>query len=464
MTRRLLFSYLSLTIVVLAMLEVPLGFVNARNERSDLTAKVERDAVAAASLAESTLEDEATTATVPALNRLAARYATDTGGRMVITDAKGAAIVDSAPRGSGQENFASRPEFKAALRGDVATGTRGSKTLGYGILYVAVPIASGGIVHGAVRITYPTSRLDERIRRYWLALAGIAAIALAVATLVGLRFARWIRRPLEGLEDAAARAGAGDLAARAVVPDGPPELQRLALEFNDMVTRLDGLIAAQRDFVADASHELRTPLTALRLRLENLERQVTDAGRPGIAAAMAELDRLSKLVDSLLILARADAVTPAGEVVDLTALVRSCVGAWQPSLERGVVIALDAPEVIRTETSGDRARQVLDNLISNAVRAAPDGTTVAVSVRRIQGGAEIVVRDHGPGLTAEAKARAFDRFWRGAPGGGGSGLGLAIARRLIELDGGTIELRDAPEGGLEAVLCFSGTFGDAGSV
>jgi signal transduction histidine kinase len=182
----------------------------------------------------------------------------------------------------------------------VATGTRGSQTLGYGILYVAVPVASGGKVHGAVRITYPTSRLDERIRHYWLALAGIAAIALAVATLVGLRFARWVRRPLEQLEEAAARAGAGDLDARAVVPEGPPELRALALRFNDMVARLDGLITAQRDFVADASHELRTPLTALRLRLENLEWQVTDAGRAGITAAMTELDRLSKLVDSLL--------------------------------------------------------------------------------------------------------------------------------------------------------------------
>ena len=147
-------------------------------------------------------------------------------------------------------------------------------------------------MHGAVRITYPTSRLDERVRHYWLVLAGIAAIALAVATLVGLRFARWIRRPLDGLEEAAARAGAGDLTARAAVPDGPPELRTLTLEFNDMIARIDGLVAAQRDFVSDASHELRTPLTALRLRLENLERHVTAEGRQGVEAAAAEVDRL----------------------------------------------------------------------------------------------------------------------------------------------------------------------------
>ncbi len=453
MTRRLLFSYLSLTVVVLAMLEVPLGFVNAHNELSDLTAKVERDAVAAASLAESTLENEAPN--VPALDRLAAAYASDTGGRMVITDQRGVAIVDSTPRGSGAENFASRPEFKAALRGEVATGTRGSQTLGYRILYVAVPVASGGTVHGAVRITYPTSRLDERIRHYWLALAGIAAIALAVATLVGLRFARWIRRPLEQLEEAAARAGAGDLDARAVVPDGPPELRALALRFNDMVARLDGLITAQRDFVADASHELRTPLTALRLRLENLEWQVTDAGRAGITAAMTELDRLSKLVDSLLALARADAVTGTPEVIDLTSVTQASVDEWRSNLDRDVSISLAAPEVVWARANGDRVRQVLDNLISNAVRASPDGATVDVAVRRSGAGVEVVVRDRGQGMTDEAKARAFDRFWRGDSSGGGSGLGLAIARRLAELDGGSIGLRDAPETGLEAVLSLN---------
>jgi signal transduction histidine kinase len=461
MTRRLLFSYLSLTIVVLAMLEVPLGFVNAHNELSDLTAKVERDAVAAASLAESTLEGEPTTANLPALDRLAARYASDTGGRMVITDANGAAIVDSAPLATGEENFGSRPEFKAALRGEVATGTRGSQTLGYGILYVAVPIASGGTVHGAVRITYPTSRLDERIRNYWLALAGIAVIAMVVATLVGLRFARWIRRPLDGLEEAAGRAGAGDLTARATVPDGPPELRTLALVFNDMVGRLDALIAAQRDFVADASHELRTPLTALRLRLENLERQVTPEGRPGVEAATVEVDRLSTLVDSLLTLVRADAVTTATGTIDITVVARECVDAWQPALKRGVTISFAAPEVVNVRAGGERVRQTLDNLLANALRAAPDGSVVTLTVRQLGSTAQLVVGDHGPGMTVEEKARAFDRFWRGDSGEGGSGLGLAIARRLVELDGGTIELRDAPAAGLDAVVTYPVSSGDA---
>ena len=319
MTRRLLISYLSLAIVVLAMLEVPLGFINARGERAQLTAKVERDAVTIASLAESTIEGEASTSNLPAIAALARRYAADTGARVVITNGKGVAVVDSAPPTSGRRSFATRPEFRAALRGDVATGSRHSSTLGYDLLYVAVPIASGGTVHGAVRVTYPTSELDRRVRNYWLALAGIAVVVLAVAALIGLSFARWIRRPLAGLEVAAADAGGGDLSARAPVPDAPPELRRLALEFNDMVARVEGLVSVQQEFVADASHELRTPLTALRLRLENLERHVGDDGRTSLAAAATEVERLSGLVDELLALARADAGTAPAETVDLTA-------------------------------------------------------------------------------------------------------------------------------------------------
>jgi two-component system OmpR family sensor kinase len=305
-----------------------------------------------------------------------------------------------------------------------------------------------------VRITYPTSELDRRVRNYWLVLAGIAAIVLAAATLIGLSFARWIRRPLEGLEVAAAEAGAGDLSARAPVPDAPPELRRLALEFNDMVARVDGLVAVQRDFVADASHELRTPLTALRLRLENLERHVGDSGRTSLTAASAEVERLSGLVDELLALARADAGTAPAESVDLTEVASARIASWRP-VAGDVVLTLNAPAAVRARVGRDRVTQVIDNLVSNALRHAPGTSAVTVRVARKGHAVELCVADEGPGLSDEQKARAFDRFWR-AGSGGGSGLGLAIARRLVEVDGGTIELRDAAGGGLEAVVRIPG--------
>lgn len=460
MSRRLLFTYLSLAIVVLAALEIPLGAVNARSEKRDLTAKVERDAVAVASLSESAVEHERAS-DLRAVRALATRYARDTGGRIVIADQKGIELVDTNPPTLGQptpgrRSFASRPEFATALKGDVATGTRHSTTLNATFLYVAVPIASGGRILGAVRVSYPTSTLDARVRRYWIVLAGIAGVVLAVAGLLGASFARWISRPLAGLEQAAARVSAGDLSARAVPPDGPPELRALTLQFNEMVVKLDALVGAQRDFVADASHELRTPLTALRLRLENLERDVSAEGRPGLDAALAEIERLSSIVESLLVLARADVGSTPSTSVDIVALAGERVATWRAIAdERTVGLRLAGGGIVRAQASVDRVTQVLDNLLSNALDASPAGGQVTVSAVAQGSAVELRVSDTGPGLSAEQKARAFDRFWRAGTGGGGSGLGLAIARRLVEADGGTIELRDAAGGGLEAVVRLS---------
>lgn len=452
MTRRLLLTYLSLAIVVLAALEIPLGVTNARSARQDLTARVERDAVAMASLAESSVE-HGRSADLRAVRALARRYANDTGGRVVIVDANGVGIVDTSPLIAGRRSFASRPEFAAALRGEVATGTRHSTTLNASFLYVAVPIASGGRILGAVRITYPTSTLDSRVRRYWLVLAGIAAVVLAVALLLGLSFARWIQRPLAGLERAATRVSDGDLTARAAIPDGPPELRALTLHFNEMVAKLDVLVGAQRDFVADASHELRTPLTALRLRLENLEADVGERGRPGLDAALAEIERLASLVESLLALARADSGGEPATVFDVVDVVRERVETWRAgAAERGIQLVLGEGRAPLVRAGAGRVAQVLDNLLANALAATPAGGVVTAAVRGAGACVEVRVTDSGVGMSTEQKARAFDRFWRGRTDGGGSGLGLAIAHRLVEADAGTIELQDAPGGGLQVVV------------
>ena len=449
MSRRLLISYLALAIVVLALLEIPLGISYARNERHDLSTNVERDAVALASLAEDALEQRASAP--PAVARLARRYQRDTGGRVVVVDAQGRALVDSESQGVGAD-FSSRPEIAAALDGTVATGTRHSNTLGTDLLYVAVPAASGGIVHGAVRITYPTSEVDERVRRYWLVLAAIAAVVLAVAVALAGGFARWIVRPLSRVEEAAGEVAAGNLNVR-VPATGPPELRRLAGSFNEMVVQLGSLLHSQEQFVADASHQLRTPLTALRLRLENLARD-GDGRREGeFEGALEELERLSALVDGLLTLARADRAASTPAELDVASGLGERVEAWSALAEEQQVrlVARVEGRLHALATPG-RLEQVLDNLLANALEVAPTGSDIELTAARSGPWVEIRIRDRGPGMSSEEIAHAFDRFWRGGADEAGFGLGLAIVQRLVHADGGEIELRPREGGGLEAIL------------
>ncbi len=238
---------------------------------------------------------------------------------------------------------------------------RHSATLDADLLYVAVPVASGGVVRGASRITYPTATADERVRHTWLALAAISAFALAVAAGLAVWLARWASRPLVRLEGAATGVAAGNLAARAPV-EGPPEVRAVATSFNAMVERVEGMLDDQSAFVADASHQLRTPLTALRLRLENLAAAAGPETESGIAAATAEVDRLAELVDGLLALARADAGATPAEVVDARGIVVERADAWEAlAAERGVVMRVSAstpaPVRGRPRASGAGARQ-----------------------------------------------------------------------------------------------------------
>jgi signal transduction histidine kinase len=349
-------------------------------------------------------------------------------------------------------DFSTRPEIRDALAGGVVSGIRDSETLGTRLLYVAVPVASGGVVDGAVRITYPTSELDERVLRYRLTLLAIAGIVLVGATGIGVLLARSITGPLRGVETTAAEFGRGNLAARAPA-GGPPEVRELAHAFNDTAAKLESLLHSQEQFVADASHELRSPLTALRLRLENLERDVSPAGRADVEAAVEEAERLNRMVEDLLALARADATEAPAEPVDLSELVQSRAEAWEAyAAERDVRVVAESPGHPVARAGRGRLEQVVDNLLANALEVSPRGRAVRLVAEAGREAVLLRVVDEGPGLTAVQRARAFDRFWRGRRDGSGSGLGLAIVKRLVEADDGDVELREAEGGGIDAVV------------
>ncbi len=459
MTRRLLLSYLSLTAFVLLVLEVPLGVTFARSERGQLAEAVRHDAFALVLLSEETLERRSR----DGLDPLVADYQRRTGGRATIVDHRGTSLADSAP--SDGESFANRPEIQTALAGREAVGWRYSRTLGQRLLYVAVPVASAGRVHGAVRITYPASFVEQRIRRTWLLLGGIGVVVLATVFLISLWLARSVSRPLRELERAAARVGRGRLAARAPVPATPREVHALATTFNEMAVKLENLIDAQQRFVADASHQLRTPLAALRLRLENLKPELPPGAEDDLDGAIAESSRLSRLVDGLLALASAERAGSAPQVVDLASVVAERHAAWSDlAEEHGVRLQVGVPDVLPALVTPGRLDQVLDNLLANALDASPPGGQITVTRGRAGDRVELHVTDQGPGLSAKDRERAFDRFWQGPTGGdgrrGGFGLGLAIVRQLLLADGGSIDLRPAAGGGLDVVVRVQAASGD----
>ena len=424
MTRRLLLSYVVLTLGVLIALELPLGILNAHNLRQDLRSKVQRDAVTLGSVAEDALEHQRPAD--PNVRAAVNRYAEEADAHVVVRAANGSVFVNSARAGD-----------------DDAEHARG--------LVVTTPVAANGRVFGTVAITYPTSSTDRRIVRDWAALGVAAAVVLAAAALLGLLLSRSVSRPLRRVERAAQRIGDGELDARAPEGDGPDDVRRLARTLNETAAKVETLVHSQEDFVADASHQLRTPLTALRLRLENLERDVAPPGRETLAAAMTETDRLARLVSELLALARPqDQVEPA-DAIDVAALAAARAEAWNPLAAESDLLIEAAGERARARAGAGRVEQGLDNLLANAVEASPPGATIRLSSGRRDGWIELHVVDEGPGLTAEARERAFDRFWH-AGSGEGSGLGLAIARRLVEVDEGEIALDEASSGGVDAVV------------
>ncbi|GAA2602407.1 hypothetical protein GCM10010304_59100 [Streptomyces roseoviolaceus] len=442
MIRQLVRSYVLLVAVAIALFTVPVAFTLTDQLRDDTEASVLREADTMALL----LANGDRTS-CEALQKMATAYAEKTPGDVQVTGAAGCTPGLLAP---GRDT-----DLRKVLDGDGPTTDWGSSFIWGPELVITVPAHEAGTdrVVGAVRVVYSTGEMTDRLWQIWGFRAVLAVLVLGVAALLGVGVARRLTRPLRQLNDMASKFSDGDLTARSPVT-GPPETQTLARTLNQGAERLDTLIAAQRIFVADASHQLRTPLTALRLSLDNIADGVDDEFvHEDVEQATAEVVRMSRLVNGLLVLARAEAKVAAAEPLPLMDLVRERLAVWRPAAdERGVTIALRGsidgrPSVLASPGHLD---QMLDNVLSNALEVSPDGGTITVRVDPRGDVVGVSVLDEGPGMSDAEKSRAFDRFWRGQglTGKSGSGLGLAVVRQLATDDGGTVTLTDAPGSGL----------------
>jgi two-component system OmpR family sensor kinase len=306
-------------------------------------------------------------------------------------------------------------------------------------------------------IAAPLADVDSTLHRLLLIELLVTAAVLAAIAALGLWVVRLGLRPLDAIGKTAAAIAAGDLSQRVERAEGRTEVGRLGLALNAMLGQIEAAFKARaaseqklRRFVADASHELRTPLAAVRAYAElftrgaaqrpaDLERSMTGISR--------ESERMSMLVEDLLLLARLDEGRPLDrEPVELERVVGEAVETAQTvEPERPIELRAEQALVLGDH---DRLRQIVDNLLGNVRAHTPPRAPVRVSVTTADGQAVIEVADSGPGLSAEQVERLFERFYRAdasrARASGGVGLGLSIVAAVAQAHGGSVSARSAP--------------------
>lgn len=317
-------------------------------------------------------------------------------------------------------------------------------------ILVAVEVAGG--TTDVIRVFVPESTLTAGVRTAWLLLGVLGVGLVVISVVVADRLARSIVAPVGDLAGVAGRLERGDLAAR-VTPAGPAEIVEVGHALNLLADRIDELLTAEREAVADLSHRLRTPVTALRLDVESL-RHPEEAER-----LAADVDGLARAVDRLISEARRPVREGVRAESDLADVARERVAFWEVLAEdQGREFTTSIPDgPCPVAVTRDDLAAALDALLGNVFAHTDEGTRFCVRIEEVDGAPALVVEDEGPGLPG---ASALER---GQSGGGSTGLGLDIARRTAEAAGGCILLGDRDGGGARIELRFAAPRSDTGN-
>ena len=337
------------------------------------------------------------------------------------------------------------PELTKALAGERISIPGARAGLSGTLRAIALPAGSPSASRSVI-VAVPVSDIEQsqRVLRNTLLLAYPPLVA--IMALIAWRVIGSTLKPVETLRSGAARISGSDQDERLAVPESADEIRALALTLNDMLDRLAAARGRQRAFVADAAHELRSPLASMRTQLEVAQH----LGEGGELATdlLADVARLSTLVEDLLLLARAgsDTTHPSlRESVDVRALL---VATAERYAGARVPVSVTGGQAVYANVNADELRRVLANLVDNAVRHA--SSVVVLAVRADNGGALLTVVDDGPGIPAGERERVFERFARLDDArdrdAGGTGLGLAIVRELLRRSEASISLQENPSG------------------
>ena len=330
----------------------------------------------------------------------------------------------------------------------VTSSRRGSFRVGdHDVRYLAVPVEIEDRQRGAFVVTHDLREEAEEVDEASQVAAGVSLAVLLLASLVAFVVAGRVLAPLRELTDTARAISETDFTRRIAV-EGDDEIAELGRTFNAMLDRLQAAFATQKDFVSDAGHELRTPITIISGHLELLGDD-PDERRETVELVCDELDRMSRFVDDLLLLAQAeqaDFVQTAD--VDLDALTEELMAKASALAPRDW--QLQSIGVGRLTADRQRLTQAVMQLAQNAVQHTQEGNRIELGSSLANGHARLWVADSGPGVPTADRERIFDRFARGsgARRSQGAGLGLAIVRAIAEAHGGDVELeRTRPDGG-----------------
>ena len=422
MRRRLILVFVAVSTLVAMAFVVPLGFLVARTaeDRSLDDARADAAAIVPALVAGGTRE---------AIESVMLATRSGREGRLTVITSQGWMI--------GREVEASERLDSALADGASAIGSTA------GGVEVVSAVATGPDQVSAIRVFVSDAERREGQYRAWAALAGVGIVLVAISVVVADRLSRSVVRPTQNLASAARRLGDGDLGSR-VERDGPDELVELADAFNTLGSQVSGMLARERELVAELSHRLRTPLTKLRMRLD----QVDD---PGLAAQLTtDLDDVTTVVNELIHEARG--LIEASTGCDAAGIVADRAGFWQVlaedqdrswRFERG-------PGPTRVGVPGAELAAAVDVLLENAFTHTPEGVALAVGFEGDGAAVRVWVADAGPGFDDAALAR-------GTSGSGSTGLGLDIARKLAEKAGGAFEVGPGRLGGVEVALVLPAT-------
>ncbi|GAA0929389.1 HAMP domain-containing sensor histidine kinase [Nonomuraea longicatena] len=436
MNARLVVTFTTLIVFLIAALAVPLGLAYASHRTNRLLLDRRADATRFAELTDQATRD----GDLIALRGEIGRYAQVYGAAVRVLGRDREVLAEA---GSMRSDTGAAVEV--AMSGRVTEDLPTISPFGPQAVLLAEPAGRDAQLSGVVLLETPTDAARKDVALVWGGLAAGALVALGYSVLAARRLARWILRPVTELDRTTRAIAEGQLDARVHHGAGPSELRRLEERFNTMADAVSGALERQRAFVADASHELRTPLTVLSLRLENLEPHLREEGGPEYEEALAEIDRLALLVEDLLTLARveAGATAPAApaELAPRLAGWREVYAARGLTLCSSLGSSSGADGVVPEPVA-----RIADIALDNAQKFVPAGGRVSVELAA----GVLRIADDGPGLGEEERAEALGRFWRSGSHANvpGSGLGLAIAAELADACGAELRLLPADPHGL----------------